>query len=327
MNKKDIYLAGGCFWGLEAYFKRIKGVISVESGYANGKTENPTYEDVCHRNTGHAEAIKLTYNADTISLTDILRHFFRVVDPTTLNRQGNDVGTQYRSGIYYTNPADKDTIEAIIKAEQGRYNRRIVVEIEPLQHFFRAEEYHQQYLEKNPNGYCHINLQRAAEPLPELPKTEEKLLPYEPQNFHKPSDNELRNQLSDESYRITQQSATERPYSHQYDELFAPGIYVDIVSGEPLFSSRDKYNSGCGWPAFSKPINAESVSNHEDHSHGMHRTEVRSKIADSHLGHVFPDGPKSSGGMRYCINGASLRFIPYEEMDKAGYGAYKDWVK
>ncbi|MDF7669729.1 bifunctional peptide-methionine (S)-S-oxide reductase MsrA/peptide-methionine (R)-S-oxide reductase MsrB [Orbaceae bacterium ESL0721] len=327
MSEKTIYLAGGCFWGLEAYFKRIKGVISVESGYANGKTQNPSYEDVCYHNSGHAEAIKVDYDTNIISLTDILRHFFRVIDPTTLNRQGNDVGTQYRTGIYYTDPKDRDIIEAVIHAEQGRYSRKIVVEVEPLAQYFSAESYHQQYLDKNPGGYCHINLQKASEPLPELPATDDKLSHYDPSHFQKPTDSDLRQKLSDESYRVTQQSATERPYSHQYDELFAPGIYVDIVSGEPLFSSKDKFNSGCGWPAFSKPINHESVNNFEDNSHGMKRVEVRSRAADSHLGHLFPDGPKERGGMRYCINGSSLRFIPYEDMDAEGYGAFKEWVE
>lgn len=327
MNEKNIYLAGGCFWGMEAYFKRIKGVDNVESGYANGQTENPTYEEVCHHNTGHAETIKISYNPDIISLTDLLRHFFRIVDPTSINRQGNDVGTQYRSGIYYTDEADRAVIEAVIKAEQGRYQQKIVVQVEPLKQFFRAEEYHQQYLDKNPSGYCHINLHKANEPLPALPEVEEKALPYKPDQFTKPSDEQLRQQLDKAAYHVTQQSGTERPYSHEYDELFAPGIYVDVVSGEPLFSSRDKYNSGCGWPAFSKPINDQSVNTHQDNSHGMQRTEVRSHNADSHLGHVFADGPEDRGGLRYCINGASLRFIPYEDMDKAGYGAYKDWVK
>ena len=327
MNLKTIYLAGGCFWGIEGYFKRLNGVIETEAGYANGHTDNPSYEEVCNQDTGHAETIKVKYDADIISLTDILRHFFRIVDPTTLNRQAHDTGTQYRSGIYYTDTADHDVIQAMIKAEQGRYTAPIVVENLPLQQFFPAEEYHQDYLDKNPQGYCHIDLRKARDPLPELPPPQTSTTLYDANAFHKPDASTLHQQLSEEAYQITQNAGTEPPYSHPYDELFVPGIYVDIVSGEPLFSSRDKFNSGCGWPAFSQPIQSEAVSNHEDNSYGMHRTEVRSQQADSHLGHVFTDGPQDRGGLRYCINGASLRFIPYEEMDAAGYAAYKDMVK
>lgn len=327
MNKKTIYLAGGCFWGIEGYFKRLKGVLHTEAGYANGRTTNPSYEEVCKQNTGHAETIKLEYDADILSLTDILRHFFRIIDPTTLNRQAHDVGTQYRSGIYYVDAADRDIIQAAIQAEQGRYAAPIVVENLPLQNFFPAEEYHQDYLDKNPQGYCHIDLQKAREPLPELPQPTTPTQAYNPNSFHKPDNAALHQQLSEEAYQVTQNSATERPFSHPYDELFVPGIYVDIVSGEPLFSSRDKFNSGCGWPAFSQPIQSEAVSEHHDNSHGMQRTEIRSHQADSHLGHVFNDGPQERGGLRYCINGSSLRFIPYDEMEAAGYGAYKDMVK
>lgn len=327
MNKKIIYLAGGCFWGMEGYFKRINGVLKTEVGYANGHTENPTYEEVCQQNTGHAETIKVEYDADIISLTDILRHFFRVIDPTTLNRQAHDVGTQYRSGIYYTDPADHDIIQATINAEQGRYKAPIVVENLPLEQYFPAEEYHQEYLDKNPGGYCHIDISKAADPLPSLPEYEPHTEHYDAQNFHKPDAETLRQKIGQESFEITQHAGTERPFSHEYDELFAPGIYVDIVSGEPLFSSKDKFNSGCGWPAFSQPIQNDAVTEHSDHSLGRERTEIRSQQADSHLGHVFNDGPEDRGGMRYCINGASLKFIPYEEMDAAGYGAYKHWVK
>jgi methionine-S-sulfoxide reductase/methionine-R-sulfoxide reductase len=327
MNTKIIYLAGGCFWGMESYFKRINGVLNTQTGYANGHTDNPSYEQVCQQDTGHAETIKVEYNADIISLTDLLRHFFRIIDPTTLNRQAHDVGTQYRSGVYYTNCVDRDIIQAAIKAEQGRYQAPIVVENLPLEQYFPAEEYHQDYLDKNPGGYCHIDISKATDPLPQLSKYNQITKQYNPKQFHKPDTDTLRQQLDQEAFEITQNAGTERPFSHKYDELFAPGIYVDIVSGEPLFSSSDKFNSGCGWPAFSKPIQAGAVTEHRDLSLGRERTEIRSQQADSHLGHVFNDGPEDRGGMRYCINGTSLKFIPYEEMDAAGYGAYKDWVK
>lgn len=321
MNTRTIYLAGGCFWGLEAYFQRIDGVVDAVSGYANGNTENPSYEDVSYRHTGHAETVKVTYDADKLSLDDILQYYFRVVDPTSLNKQGNDTGTQYRSGVYYTDPAEKAVIAAALKREQQKYQLPLVVENEPLKNFYDAEEYHQDYLIKNPNGYCHIDIRKADEPLPGKGKG------FDAATYKKPSDAELKRTLTEEQYQVTQNSATEYAFSHEYDHLFKPGIYVDVVSGEPLFSSADKYDSGCGWPSFTRPIDAKSVTEHDDFSFNMRRTEVRSRAADSHLGHVFPDGPRDKGGLRYCINGASLKFIPLEQMDAAGYGALKGEVK
>ncbi|QMT33230.1 bifunctional peptide-methionine (S)-S-oxide reductase MsrA/peptide-methionine (R)-S-oxide reductase MsrB [Conchiformibius steedae DSM 2580] len=315
MNTQTIYLAGGCFWGLEAYFQRIDGVADAVSGYANGKTEKPSYEDVVHRNTGHAETVKVVYDADKLSLDDILQYYFRVIDPTSLNQQGNDRGTQYRTGVYYTNPAEKSVIDAAFAREQKKHSQKIVVENLPLQRFDEAEEYHQDYLLKNPNGYCHIDIRKADEPLPHQ------------KTSAKPSADELRRTLTAEQYRITQENGTERAFSHEYDHLFADGIYVDVVGGQPLFSSADKYDSGCGWPSFTRPIEATAVTEHDDNSYNMHRVEVRSQQADSHLGHVFPDGPQDKGGLRYCINGASLKFIPLEQMDAQGYGAWKDKVK
>ena len=320
MNSKTIYLAGGCFWGVEAYFQRIPGVMDAVSGYANGRTERPSYEDVVYRDTGHAETVRVTYDADRISLADILHYYFRIIDPTSLNKQGNDRGTQYRTGIYYTDSADMPVIEAALAQEQQKYPQKIVVENQPLQHFFDAEEYHQDYLAKNPNGYCHIDLRKADEPLPNKPTSQKN-------RYTKPSDAELKQNLTPLQYEVTQNSATERAFTHEYDREFAPGIYVDIVSGEPLFSSKEKFDSGCGWPSFTHPIAGDVVTEHEDVSYNMRRVEVRSKGADSHLGHVFPDGPRERGGLRYCINGASLRFIPLADMDKAGYGAYKAFVE
>ena len=318
MNIQTIYLAGGCFWGLEAYFHRIDGVLDAISGYANGKTENPSYQDVLYNNTGHAETVKVIYDQDKLSLEDILQYYFRVIDPTSLNQQGNDKGTQYRTGIYYTTPLQKEIISTALAQEQAKYSQPIVVENLPLQRFDPAEEYHQDYLLKNPNGYCHIDIRKADEPLEKTCSVKK---------FIKPSEPQLRQMLTPEQYFVTQQNGTERPFSHEYDHLFEEGIYVDIVSGEPLFSSKDKFNSGCGWPSFSKPITYNAVTEHQDDSHNMLRTEVRSQQADSHLGHVFPDGPKALGGMRYCINGASLKFIPLSEMDELGYADWKDKLK
>ncbi|MDO4640410.1 MAG: bifunctional peptide-methionine (S)-S-oxide reductase MsrA/peptide-methionine (R)-S-oxide reductase MsrB [Neisseria sp.] len=324
MHTKTIYLAGGCFWGLEAYFQRIPGVVDAVSGYANGKTEKPSYEDVSHRNSGHAETVKVVYDSDKLSLADILQYYFRVVDPTSLNQQGNDRGTQYRTGIYYTDEAERKTISASLAAEQKKYQQPIVVENLPLSQFYEAEEYHQDYLIKNPNGYCHIDIHKADEPLPGKSSAVKK---FDADSYRKPSDSELRSRLTDEQYRVTQESGTEYAFSHEYDHLFKPGIYVDVVSGEPLFSSADKYNSGCGWPSFTRPIDPKAVTNHDDNSYNMHRVEVRSRAANSHLGHVFPDGPSDKGGLRYCINGASLRFVPLEKMDAEGYGNLKHLVK
>lgn len=327
MNTKTIYLAGGCFWGLEAYFQRIDGVIDAVSGYANGKTNNPSYEDVTRRNTGHAETVKVVYDSSKLSLDDILQYYFRVVDPTSLNKQGNDRGTQYRTGVYYTDASEQAIIAAALKKEQQKYSLPVVVENLPLKHFYEAEEYHQDYLIKNPNGYCHIDIRKADEPLPGKSKPAPAKKGFDAATYRKPSDAELKRILTPAQYEVTQKGGTEHAFSHAYDHLFEPGIYVDVVSGEPLFSSADKYNSGCGWPSFTRPIEKAAVTEHEDLSYNMRRTEVRSRAADSHLGHVFPDGPKDKGGLRYCINGESLRFIPLAKMDAEGYGSLKSQVR
>ena len=317
---KTIHLAGGCFWGLEAYMQKLNGVEDAVSGYANGKTENPSYYDL--KTSGHAETVKVIYNPDIISLEDILAHYLRVVNPVSVNKQGNDVGTQYRTGIYYTDEADKTIIENILAKEQTKHDKPIAIEVEPLKQFYDAEEYHQDYLEKNPGGYCHIDLSLADKP---LDKDKEPMI--DSSRYIKPSDEELKKSLTDIQYDVTQNSATERAFSHEYHDSFKRGIYVDITTKEPLFSSTDKFESGCGWPSFSKPISKDVVKYFEDNSHFMHRTEVRSRSGDAHLGHVFNDGPKELGGQRYCINGASLEFIPYDEMDEKGYGYLKYLVK
>lgn len=313
---KTIYLAGGCFWGVEAYFQRIPGVVDAVSGYANGRTAHPTYEQVI-QGSGHAETVLVTYNPAQISLNDVLRRYFRIINPLSVNQQGNDRGEQYRTGIFYTDKADLPVIEQAMAAEQAKYaGKKLAVLVEPLRNFYPAEDYHQDYLNKHPNGYCHIDLSLADKPLPQEAKL-----------FVKPSDAALRQSLTRQQYAITQQAATERAFSHEYDHLFAPGIYVDVVGGAPLFSSRDKYDSGCGWPSFTRPISPEAVTEHDDNSYNMHRIEVRSAQADSHLGHVFPDGPADKGGLRYCINGGALRFIPLADMDREGYGQWKSAVE
>lgn len=328
MNSKEIILAGGCFWGVEAYFERIDGVIDVISGYANGDYRNPTYEEVVYNNTNHAEAVKVTYDPEQVSLEKILEHYLRIIDPTSLNKQGNDQGTQYRTGIYYIDAADKPIIDDMLKKEAKKYNMPIVVENEPLTGFDLAEDYHQDYLAKNPNGYCHVDLTLAAKPLEsELIENDDNILKKKSEVkdealYTRPDKETLKETLSEISYEVTQFNGTEYAYSHEYDALFEPGIYVDIVSGEPLFSSKDKYDAQCGWPSFTRPIDDKMVTSHKDTSFNMLRVEVRSQYADSHLGHVFNDGPQEEGGLRFCINGAALKFIPLAEMEAKGYGDF-----
>lgn len=309
---REIYLAGGCFWGVEGYFKRIEGVKDTTCGYANGKTANPSYEDVCRHNTGHAETVRVLFDTDVISLEDLLIYYFRIIDPVSVNKQGNDVGTQYRTGIYYTDESLLPVIKAAVEREQRKYNEKIAVEVLPLENFYSAEEYHQNYLDKNPNGYCHINLNLANEPI------------VRSENYKKLDDKELKEKLTTLQYDVTMNAATERPFDNEFNSNFERGIYVDITSGEPLFLSIDKFESGCGWPSFSKPIQKDLVRYNEDLSLGRRRIEVRSNAADAHLGHVFDDGPSELGGLRYCINSAALRFIPIDKMDAQGYGYLKN---
>lgn len=305
---KEIYFAGGCFWGVEAYFARVYGVADTISGYANGATENPKYEDLIYHNSGHAETVKVQYDPKRVDLDTLLLYYLKIIDPTSINKQGNDRGEQYRTGIYYIDKEDKTIIETRLLRAQEDYTQPIVVETKALKHFYLAEEYHQDYLEKNPNGYCHINLFKANE------------LIVNPDKYQKPPDEDLKRSLSKIAYGVTQKNQTERAFSHTYWNDFEAGIYVDITTGEPLFLSSDKFDSGCGWPSFSKPITKNVIKYQDDNSHNMQRVEVRSRAGDSHLGHVFKDGPNELGGLRYCINGASLKFIPKEQMEQKGYG-------
>lgn len=324
-NLHTIYLAGGCFWGIEAYMKKLPGVRDTDVGYANGNTENPTYEQVCYDNTGHAETVKVVYDPALISTEQLLDGFFKVVDPTSINRQGNDRGSQYRSGIYYVDEADKAIAESAAARQKEKYKDPVVTEILPLNQFYLAEDYHQDYLDKNPGGYCHINLNAADEFIGEegLGMSDDLSVLIRPEDYPVPDDQVLKEKLTDIQYQVTQNNDTERPYTNEYAATFDKGIYVDVVTGEPLFSSEDKFESGCGWPSFSKPIIPEVVTEHTDTSFNMKRTEVRSRAGDTHLGHVFDDGPKDLGGLRYCINSASIRFIPFDDLETEGYGYLK----
>lgn len=304
---KKIYFAGGCFWGVEEYMQRVYGVADAVSGYANGNSPNPSYETVSTGNSGYAETVEVTYYPSKVSLEELLAHFLKIIDPTSLNKQGNERGSQYRTGVYYIDQADKEIITKALANEEDKYKEKIVVENMPLTNFTTAEDYHQDYLRKNPNGYCHIDLSTADKVI------------IDPSKYPKPSDEILRKKLTDAQYKVTQENDTESAFSNEYWDNTEKGIYVDVATGEPLFSSTDKFDSGCGWPSFSKPIAKDVVTYKEDLSYNMTRTEVRSRSGDSHLGHVFEDGPKELGGLRYCINSASIRFVPLEDMEKEGY--------
>lgn len=300
-----ITLAGGCFWGLQAYCQRLPGVLSTVSGYANGHHGGPvSYQQVCTGDTGHAEAVQVRYDPQRLPLAHLLQYYFRVIDPLSLNRQGNDIGTQYRTGLYYSDAAELPTLHVALADEARRHSRPLAVELLPLVHFIPAEDYHQDYLDKNPNGYCHIDLSVARYPIIEAHR-------------YRVADAAA---LSPLARAVTLESATEPPHSSELTHLTASGLYVDVLSGEPLFTSADKFPSSCGWPSFARPIAPEVLTYCRDTSHGMERIEVRSRVANAHLGHVFDDGPRHLGGLRYCINGVALRFIPLEAMAGEGYG-------
>lgn len=314
----EIWLAGGCFWGLEAYMDRLNGVIYTNVGYANGNTPHPSYEDVCQRNTGHAETVYVQYDPEQIDIKKLLTYYLKAIDPTTLNRQGNDRGVQYRSGIYYKDSSDKPIVDQIMTDAQKKYPSPIVVEVLPLSNYYAAEEYHQKYLAKNPNGYCHIDISSLDnDPAAKGNVASDR----DVRTYGRPKPEELKRRLTPLQLKVTQANGTEPPFENEYVNNHQPGLYVDVITGEPLFSSRDKFDSGSGWPSYTQPISPDAVINKRDNRLSEARIEVRSRYGDSHLGHVFEDGPANKGGLRYCMNSAAMRFIPLAKMEEEGYGA------
>lgn len=314
MEKRQIYLAGGCFWGLEKLMQSIPGVLDAVSGYANGTCEaDANYKTVCGGKTNFRETVLVTYDPARVSLDQLLFAYYAVVDKTAVNRQGHDIGTQYQAGVYYADDASKAIVERVAAVERAR-TPGFAVEIKPLENFFPAEEYHQDYLDKNPGGYCHI-------PFTEIARLSSSVI--DAGEYARPAEAEIVKRLTPEQFEVTQNSATERPFQNEFFRNDEKGLYVDVVTGEPLFTSEDKYESSCGWPAFTKPVESAVVIEREDGTHGMFRVEVRSRAGDSHLGHVFENDPESPNGVRYCINSAALRFIPYDKLDEEGYGYLK----
>ncbi|MFZ3587756.1 peptide-methionine (S)-S-oxide reductase MsrA [Bacillus sp. DJP31] len=309
--------AGGCFWCMVKPFDEQPGIHKVVSGYTGGATANPTYQEVCSNRTGHYEAVQITFDPNVYPYKDLLTLFWQQIDPTDPEGQFADKGESYRTAIFYHDDEQLHLAKASKQnlADSGRFKNPIVTEIIPALTFYEAEEYHQHYYQKNPIRYKMYRMGSGRE----------RFLKESWKNSDLERD--LKSKLTPIQFEVTQKNGTEPAFRNEFWNHKEEGIYVDIVSGEPLFSSKEKFDSGCGWPSFTKPLDSENVKEEHDVTHNMVRTEVRSKEADSHLGHVFEDGPQDQGGLRYCINSAALRFIPESNLEKEGYGEFTKLFK